>query len=41
MKEETTEHRQQRMRERAKELKERREKERQEFVALKMDQKFR
>lgn len=39
--EETTEDRQQRMKERAKELKERREAERQEYVALKMEQKFR
>jgi len=39
-KEETTEDRQQRMKERAKELKGRREAERQEYVALKMEQKF-
>ena len=40
-KDETTEDRQQRMKERAKELKDKREKERQEYVAMKMEQKFR
>jgi len=40
-KDETTQDRQQRMKERAKELKDKREKERQAYVALKMEQKFR
>ena len=39
-KEETTEDRQSRMKARAKELKGRRENERQEYVALKMEQQF-